>query len=236
MRRVFVMGSFVLASGFWVGCGAAAAGGASLLLGALTFAALLLSVERRANAGPPTICTGYEVPQCQSGWITKACCPAGSKCNFRSAPYVECGNGYCVDGKDRGRCVAPKPQVEPATDASQCNRGGTWQDACLDHRVQKACIASYPTNYGGPSHNPSWKTCMKNRCTTSALVEDCYPTKAELGAAACPGKWTPVCLGGKVEERCLPASANASEFPATRITTCKDGSCVVGDDRDACPQ
>lgn len=216
-----------------VGCGPALAGGASLLLGVIAFVGLLLSVERRAAAGPPVPCSGYEVTLCSGGYLRKSCCPKGSKCNFQNPPHIECGNGYCVEGADRGRCPAPQPQIDTNSTAASC--AGAWQPVCLDHHVKQACVAPYHTNYTGPSHNPAFKTCLQDRCTTSPFVEDCYPTKAELGGATCAGKWTQVCLGGKAVERCLPTGANATEFPATRFTTCKDASCVVGDDRAKCP-
>ena len=88
-----------------------------------------------------------------------------------------------------------------------------------------------PTNYDGPPPNPSFRRCGEDRCTTHRFVEDCYPTRAELGAADCEGSWTKVCLGGKVEERCLPGGWQKlmMAMPATKYATCPDGTCAVGD-------
>ncbi len=95
-----------------------------------------------------------------------------------------------------------------------------------------------PSNYSGPSANPAFTRCgppSAKRCTTHVLIEDCHPTRAELGAAACDGAWTKVCLGGKIDERCLPGGLGAPTFEAKTYVVCGDGSCAVGDDRRACP-
>lgn len=205
---------------------------------ALLLFALALAACERADAGAPVMCSGYENKSCDNGRVTKHCCPAGAKCNFIAPDFLECGNGYCTVGRDRGRCPTPTPQaMADKQDEAACKAGwGQWQSACVDHRVTTACIASYPTNYTGPSHNPPFQTCMKNRCTTSQFAEACYPTRQELTRdVECHGKWQKVCLGGKAEERCLPASATVSEFPATQFSACRDGSCVVGADPKLCP-
>lgn len=199
--------------------------------------AVTLSACDHAQAGAPLQCTGQETRSCSAGRVQVRCCPAEATCNYRTRPFLECGNGLCTEGHDRGRCPAPQPAVQAgALDEIACRAThGTWQEACVDHHVATVCIESFPTNYTGPARNPPFTRCMKNRCTTSSFAEDCYPTRRELTKdVECHGKWQKVCLGGKAEDRCLPASATPAEFPATKFVTCPQGGCAVGDDPQSC--
>lgn len=199
-------------------------------------------VAGTAKAGPPVPrppCNGSESHSCSAprpkdgqrvsvGAITSHCCPAGAHCNYAYVPYTECGNGACVYGRDPGRCPAPQPSVDPA---KTCSTQG-MEKVCLGHKVTEACVMPVPTNYTGPSPNPTYRTCGDGRCTTSSFMEDCYPTRKE--AKACDGTWTKVCLGGEVSERCLPKTPpEGVRWTATEFSKCKDGSCVMGPE-DAC--
>lgn len=230
--------TLILGAAALTACGA---GGASVLgaaLGGLGLLALLLPASRVARAGPPIPCSGYEDTTCSNERLVKRCCPEGARCNYASPRYLECGHGTCVVGADPGRCPSPAPVATPAASAEDC-RGG-WALACVDRKVSGICIMPMPTNYGGPGFNPPYRTCGEPRdqlgaaCTTHLLIEDCHPTRAELGDAACDGAWAKVCLGGEVAERCLPADAAPPEYRATAFVTCGDGSCAVGADATAC--
>jgi hypothetical protein len=193
----------------------------------------------RVRAGESIPCSGYEERACNNGNIARLCCPAGAKCNFANRPFVACGHETCVDGRDPGRCPAPAPRTFAAKDEVECRtKYGHWAPACIERRVQNACIPMQPTNYTGPGANPAFRTCgpaSAARCTTHVLMEDCYPSRTELGKAACDGAWTKVCLGGTIGERCLPTGPGAPTFPAATYVPCDDGSCATGADRRACP-
>jgi hypothetical protein len=210
------------------GCSAGISAGPAAMLGFLLLVTSVVGLSRRsARAGAPAPCQGSETTVCQNGYISRQCCPQGAKCNYRNAPFLTCGDGYCVEGKDPGRCPSPRANVM-ACDASAPGR----VEACVDRKVTKACVMPVPTNYTGPSQNPSFRTCGDGRCTTHQYVEDCYPTRAEK--RFCPlGQWAKVCLGGRVTERCLPMGS-LSRFPTTTYATCSNGSCAVGD-KSACP-
>ena len=201
--------------------------------------ALLGGAPRRARAGAPVGCDGSESRVCEEGRIVRRCCPKGAKCNFRNPPHIDCGDGTCVAGHDEGRCAPPQPQTTVAKDEADCKKqSGSWEPACVAHKVTKACILPVPTNYTGPQHNPPFRTCRGgDRCTTGRFIEDCHPGRDELEHQVCGGSWTKVCLGGKVVDRCLPWVVQPkSEYPASTYVTCDDGSCAVGEDKDVCPR
>lgn len=224
----------------FAGCGA---GGASILgaaLGAVGLLALLLPASRVVRAGPPMPCQGVEERVCSNGQIAKRCCPRGAKCNFDSRPFLDCGHGTCVHGADPGRCPSPAPRFKTQGAPEDCGGPSGWRLACVDRAVSGICIMPMPTNYAGPGFNPPYRTCGEPRdqlgaaCTTHLLIEDCHPTRAELGSEPCDGGWAKVCLGGEVAERCLPAGAAPPEYRATAFVTCGDGSCAVGTDATVC--
>lgn len=204
---------------------------------------MLVLLFGRADAGPPMPCTGKEAPVCRGGTVFMGCCPKGQKCP-PEPPFVSCGDRVCAPGHDRGRCVGPTPMLEPTAKAkADCDRSaGAWERACLDHKITNACIMSYPTNYGGPSHNPTFRTCVaETRCTTNPLYEDCFPRRGEVTDAECAtiGGWQKVCLAGKVEERCLPKGAAVASFPSLEYVACPSGAagagqCAVGKTVDNC--
>jgi hypothetical protein len=191
----------------------------------------------RARAGAPVPCDGTEKRVCEGGRMTTHCCPKSAKCNYRNPPHIDCGDGTCVEGGDEGRCRPPQPVMSASKSEETCKKDyGTWEPACVAHKVTKACIMPVPTNYTGPPNNPSFRTCRTDRCTTSRFIEDCHPARGEVAEKACAGSWTKVCLGGKVTERCLPPVPEPeSEFRAKTFVTCADGSCAVGDDKSTCP-
>lgn len=241
MKRItLALGLVLLAFGL-TACGISADyGAASGLLGLVL---LVVPFASSARAGPPMPCEGYETTSCENGWVRTHCCPKNAKCNFDFPSFISCGNQTCVVGADAGRCPAPLPMVDPSKkSAADCGYG--WEDACVARKVTKACIMPVPTNYSGPDRNPPYRTCGDDRCTTHSFLEDCFPTKEELGSKACKGGWTKVCLGGKVHERCLPNSpmtplipnTPSDTFRATEFTLCPDTSCVVGSDAKICPQ
>ncbi len=211
----------ILACG--LGCVPAAGGS---LLGVLALLMLTLGAVSSARAGAPLQCDGDETPYCDKGRIRQNCCPKNADCNFKSPPFTDCGDGWCVEGFDRGRCPAPEPYV------TECRSPDAT--VCLAKKVTKACIMPVPTNYMGPSRNPHYRTCGDGtRCTTSPFYEDCFPKRGVL--TSCDGQWTKVCLGGKVEERCLPKGP-LTQFEATRYATCKDGGCAVGTEHNCWPR
>lgn len=226
-RALAALGLVLLALGF-TACGVSAD-----LMTAVGFLGVgILAWPLTARAGAPIPCDGYEVQSCDGRMIQRQCCPAGARCNFEAPPYELCGNQTCVLGSDRGRCPSPQPTVDTKTKQADCRSG--WVDACVSKKVTRACVLPMPTNFSGPSHNPPYRTCGEDRCTTHTFIEDCFPTKAELGAKACDGAWTDVCLGGKVEPRCLKPVTD-TRFEATTFTICPDKSCVVGDSAAKCP-
>jgi len=215
-------------------CGPGATAGWGTALGVM----MALGISWRvgggeARSGPPMPCTGYEVTTCNGKRLVKNCCPRGAKCNYRNPAHIKCGHGTCVQGNDPGMCPSPKPVVTPAKTKADC-RTGNWAKACIDRKVTEACIMSVPTNYMGPGMNPVFQTCGADRCTTHKLLEDCFPTKKELGKTKCDGKWEKVCLAGKVEDRCVPKAHLKTSLPAKTYMSCKDGSCAVGSDAGAC--
>ncbi len=225
MRRLAVL---VLAVAL-AGCAPAVGGGLGLLLVLVGGIALL----RTARAGAPLQCGGTETPYCDGGVVRRHCCPSGAKCNYRSAPYTDCGQGLCAPGGDRGRCPAPTTFVSPARSEQACKEtSGSWELACLDHKVTRACIPPVPTNFSGPARNAPYRTCGGDRCTTHALIEECLVEKRP--GARCSGDWRKVCFGGKVRERCVPRDLGQPLEGATYVT-CADGSCAVGTERSACP-
>ncbi len=238
-----------------VACAPAAGGVPGAVLGIALFvgALALMTPGRRAapeaRAGAPIGCDGWEHRSCEGGRIQTQCCPKGAKCNFRDEPYLMCGHGLCTTSGDLGRCPSPEPAIFTSVDGpggqseEACKAThGSWQLVCAKKVVVAACLPPMPTNYMGPGMNPPFKTCGKGprlvsdapaageRCTTHVLAEDCYPTKTELGQDKCLGGWQKVCLGGKVEERCLPVSFEDKRWPATEYVMCDDGKCAVGKD------
>jgi hypothetical protein len=206
----------------------------ALVVAAAALAVIGGSRTRTANAGSPAPCDGYEETVCQGGVISTRCCPKGKRCNFRNPPHVSCGDGYCVEGHDVGRCPAPQAQTTPAKSEGECKAtSGSWEPACVGGKVTSACIMPVPTNYTGPRPNPRFTTCRQDRCTTSRFVEACHPARGEIADKDCPG-FTKVCLGGKVAERCLPFVFGKKTYQAARYVECGDGSCAVGEDKQAC--
>jgi hypothetical protein len=239
-----------------VACAPGAAGASGALAGVVLFVSVLalMAPSRRAvpaaQAGAPAPCSGWESRGCEGGSIQTRCCPEGAKCNFRDEPYLECGHGLCTTSGDLGRCPSPKPALFSSgagpggEDEAACRKShGSWERACANKVVVAVCMPPMPTNYMGPGMNPPFKVCGKGqrlvsaepavgeRCTTHVLAEDCYPTKKALGADKCLGGWQKVCLGGQVEERCLPVSLTPKSWHATTFVSCDDGSCAVGEDK-----
>ena len=215
-----------------VGCAPAAGAGLGLLV-VLVFGAVAL--VRSAGAGAPVPCDGDESTYCEGGHVRRRCCPKNAKCNYRSAPFIACGQGTCAAGGDRGRCPAPEPVVGPARSESACTgqgSHGSWELACVEHRVARVCIPPVPTNFSGPARNPPYRTCGGERCTTHTLIEDCLPENKP--GVRCDGQWRKVCFGGKLGERCVPRQLHEA-LSAAGYVTCPDGSCAVGSDRAACP-
>ena len=197
--------------------------------------AVLASWAFPADAGSPMPCDGTETVVCHGGVLVKQCCPKGKKCNFRNPPHIACGNGYCAEGKDVGRCPAPQAATTAAKSEAECKgEYGDWAEVCVARKVTKACLPSMPTNFTGPPLNPPFRTCgpKDERCTTSQFIEDCHPVRGEV--TECAGTWTKVCLGGKVAERCLPWTVRANPYTATQYVKCPDGSCVIGNDKNLC--
>lgn len=176
---------------------------------------------------------------CDGARIQTSYCPPGAYCNYRYMPFVDCGAGNCVIGADAGLCPAPKATTLAATSKADCK--GSWEPVCLDRKVTDACV---PKTQGRRAPNPPFVSCGAGRCTTSRFVEDCYPTRKELGKTACDGTWEKVCLLGKLEERCVPKTAPApstsSVTPvpgsehATTYVSCGKGRCAVGTHKGAC--
>jgi len=222
---------------------------ASGVVAALLTTLALAWPARLARAGAPMPCDGYEERSCDAGFVRTHCCPAGAKCNFDFPRFLDCGHGTCVVGGDRGRCPSPLPHTTPGDAA--CAPDG-WELACVDRRVTKACIPPVPTNFTGPGLNPPFRACgdgrarltatpadftradVGARCTTHILYEDCFPSRGEVLPRSCLGAWQKVCLGGKLNQKCLPAEAPPDAFPAKTWVTCDDGSCAVGTDAAAC--
>src|SRR5262245_34259616 len=125
---------------------------AALLLG---FGLLFLAATawRSAQAGPPPRCVGGEATVCEGGVLRRRCGPGPAP-----APFTPCGAGYCVLGRDVGRCPAPEPRVMPGA----CG-GFRGQKACVKKRVIEACVMPVPTNYSGPSMNPHFQACGDDR-------------------------------------------------------------------------
>lgn len=215
-------------------------------------AGVLIWHEARADEGPPSPrgrtpspdgdacgapyiprCDGYETESCQDGHIKKSCCPQNAKCNYRFAPFVACGEGLCVNGKDPSLCVPRQPAVTEAKDEADCKaKYGDWEPACISGRVTPACIMGVPTNYMGPSRNPPFKTCNDTACTTSQFIEACYPERAE--GVSCLFGWTKVCLQGRITERCIAPGAARSEA-SQGFVECGPGRCAIGKDANVCP-
>lgn len=200
-----------------------------LFTGAVFVLMFALGFAANVRAGAPVPCQGSTHESCDGTYIQRTCCPLNAPCNYRNRPYVSCGDGYCAHGADLGRCPVPQAHV---IDSAQCAKDG-FVKACINHAVKDVCLMSVPTNYTGPSRNPAFIALPDGRCTTSRFVEEAYPVRN--ASAKCDGAWTRVCLGGKVEERCLPKTApDGHAFQATKYVTCKDKSCAVGDDKSAC--
>lgn len=241
--------------GLLMGCGPGVVGTSGFFFGALLFAGALalMTPTRRvvpaAQAGAPVGCDGWESNYCNEGSVGTHCCPKHAKCNFADPPYVDCGSGLCVTGFDVGRCKAPLPHVLPKGAADTKDKcaaeHGSWELVCAEKVVAHACIPPMPTNYSGAGWNPRFTACGAgqrleskspaapgDRCTTHILKEDCYPTQQQLGDDKCLGDWQEVCLGGKVEKRCLPVSVpplKSYSWRATEFVKCDDGSCAVGE-------
>lgn len=200
---------------------------------ALASASWLLPASASAGPPPPNHgCNGSTTAYCSNGKLSYHCCPPGARCNYRYEPYVDCGSGACVTGRDEGRCVPPQPQV--AATKGDCPTG--WADACVNHQVTKACIAPVPTNYTGPSPNPAFRLVPGGRCTTSRFLEDALAVKGTPEAGDCKdGTWRKVCLYGKLAERCVPKAMPSTEtLAATTYVDCPGQGCAVGKDRSAC--
>ena len=215
-------------------------------------AGLLIWREARADDGPPgpksppppsndlacgapdiPPCSGSETPYCQDGKIEMSCCPQGAKCNFRNAPFSECGDRFCVPGEDPGMCVPRQPRVIEAVDEADCKaKYGDWEPACVNGQVRPSCIPLMPTNYMGAGFNPRFQTCGGTACTTGQFIEDCFPVKTE--GATCDTGWIRVCLQGRITERCAPAGVARS--PASQaFVECGPGRCAIGTDAHICP-
>jgi hypothetical protein len=225
------LGVLVVCGAALAGCGAAVGAGGGLLL-ALLVALAAFALGRAAGAGAPMRCDGTETMVCENGHAYAKCCPKGAKCNYKNPPFVDCGHATCVLGGDVGRCPSPKPHATAARSKAACDKEhGAWEEACIDGKVDSVCLPPMPTNYSGPGQNPQVRRCGWGRCTTNTLYEHCFPRRGET--LWCSGAWTKVCLGGKVEERCLKKPIE--DFPAAKYSACGDGSCAVGD-KSACPR
>ncbi len=255
-RGIHFVAVALLATVF-VGCAPAVGGGWMLALAVVAAALLgMAPLDARADAPPATStpgvdyraarppgpppprppCDGWEHKSCRGGNIAVSCCPKNARCNYAYAPFVECGNGSCVPGKDRGRCPEKVPMTQPGVSKEKCDTYH-WQKVCLNNKVTEACIMPVPTNYMGPPRNPPFKRCSDQRCTTTDFRAACYPTKAETSECGRSRSWRKVCLMGKVEERCLPrppTNFSGTFYPATQFVECPDKTCVVGTDKNDC--
>lgn len=194
--------------------------------------AISLFLWQPAQAGPPKPeppCDGERYDTCLNGTLYTQCCPAGSRC--QTQVHTNCGYGRCIAGGDRGRCPVLEPNITAERTPEACKyRSGTWERACVKGQVTMACFPMLPTNFSGAGQNPAFTECGGGRCTTSGIPEACYPTREET--KTCSGAWEKACIGGKVEERCLPA--NATRY-ATGYVTCSDGGCAIGPTTASCP-
>lgn len=192
------------------------------------------AAESSAATGAPMprpTCDGWEHKSCQDGRIKYSCCPKGAKCNYRYAPFQECGYEQCVPGNDKGACPAREPVIDAGKTQAECDKtSGQWAKVCANNQVKMACLPPMVTNYMGPPYNPSFRECGDNRCTTSRFIEDCYPNKA--AEAKCLTGWTDVCIEGKLTQKCLPLTARKSEA-STGFVKCPDG-CAIGEGPEAC--
>lgn len=178
---------------------------------------------------PP--CDGWEHESCgPNGHIERDCCPKGAKCTFRTAPHQSCGDGACVVGQDPGMCVPREPRVTGATTEVEC--AGNWEKACVSGKVTMACIMPVPTNYSGPTRNPSFRVCGGDRCTTGRFIEACYPEKGAMSVCLAP--WTRVCLMGRVTERCILPSAQRTAASTAFVECDAPGTCAIASDKSAC--
>ncbi len=246
-----------LAFGTQLGC---AEGSAPLGLG-LGLIVLALPLARSAKAGAPLPCEERSPNVCTSGYIVNVCCsrdPSHPHCQsgFNPEPFVTCGSNLCVTGRDPGRCPSPVASHQSNVSAEQCrgssSYGGGWAPACIDRKVKEVCIPAVPTNYTGPALNPPYQTCGGDRCTTHTLIEDCFPTEKEalsLAPMSNPrvngfclstagvGTWQPICLGGKVDLRCVPKPYDRNRGGRSPFVSCPDGSCAVGPSPElVCPK
>jgi hypothetical protein len=246
-----------LAFGTQLGCGG---GTAPLGLG-LGLIMLAWPFARSSQAGAPMPCDKRAPAVCSSGYIQNTCCawdPSHPHCKagFKPEPFVSCGSNLCVEGNDPGRCPAPLAAHDTGVTAEQCNGsssyGGGWQPACIDRKVKEVCIPPVPTNYTGPAQNPPYRTCGGDRCTTHTLMEDCFPAEEEALSfmplsmnrehglclsSAGPGTWKKVCLGGKVDLRCVPRPYDRNRGGRSPFVSCPDGSCAVGPSPElVCPK
>lgn len=187
---------------------------------------------------PPPTCTGSWHNECVSGSIKAHCCPKNTKCNYRFAPYTNCGHGMCVQGKDPGMCPTLEPRLTApvGTPKDKCKFG--WhQQACVSGKVRGACVGVPHTNYTGPPINPAFKTCWEDDCTTSRFASFCMPTKEKLGKKKCKGIWQEACVRGKAEKRCFPeppTNFSGNLYPATTFVDCGKGRCAIGANTSAC--
>ena len=196
------------------GLGAGAFGGLLTLVGALLLVACGQPVQGAtadATVGSETVqdvtgggtgtdgvaptdvgsCDGQWESCCQSGTMTKCCCPKGAACNY--GWYTDCGNGTCKEGPEAS-CTGledavggdtspptdtpsdvPAPPTDvlptdlPLSDTTTCD--GTWESCCQSGQVTLCCCPSgLECNYG-------WYTpCAGNTCV-------------EGPGAGCPGEF-----------------------------------------------
>ncbi len=177
---------------------------------------------------PRPKCEGWEHKSCRQGRIAYSCCPKGAKCNYRLSAFQDCGYERCVPGNDPGMCPPDQPMGSAAAKEADCPAG--WAKACIDGKLAQMCVMPVPTNFTGPSNNPSFRTCGGDYCTTSRFIDACYPTKEVVKTCAVP--FTKVCLMGVVTERCIPAGAPTSAA-SKGFVMCDATRCAIGD-KSAC--
>jgi hypothetical protein len=241
-----------LALGGLAGCDS---GSAALSLGLVLIA---WPLSRTASAGAPRHCPKRSPATCTGGLIATTCCsdnPDAPECRpgFEPPPFMSCGNQTCVLGRDPGRCTAPANEVTSLA-RTQCTGlapfGPHWREVCVDRKLTQACIPGIPTNFSGPARVADYQTCGANRCTTHLFIEDCFPTTRDVlnptgeepddggdcRSDAVAGRWQKVCLGGKVDLRCIPTVRAVTRTGARAFVMCPDKSCAVGNDpKRVCP-